>query len=94
DEAAPTVGELVLTSGHGGVLPAGVPVGRVDLVRDGNVRVRPAVDLRHLSYVSILVGGTEGIDRDDLALEDYYTPLPEAEEARLFEGMNAAGERQ
>ena len=27
EEAAPKVGELVLTSGHGGVLPAGVPVG-------------------------------------------------------------------
>ena len=52
EEAAPKVGELVLTSGHGGVLPAGVPVGRVDLVRDDFVRVRPAVDLRHLSYVS------------------------------------------
>ena len=84
EEAAPKVGELVLTSGHGGVLPAGVPVGRVDLVRDDFVRVRPAVDLRHLSYVSILVGGTEGIDLDNLALEDYYTPLPETEGPRLF----------
>ena len=94
EEAAPKVGELVLTSGHGGVLPAGVPVGRVDLVRDDFVRVRPAVDLRHLSYVSILIGGTEGIDLDNLALEDYYTPLPETEGTRLFEGVNAAGERQ
>ena len=94
DEAAPKIGELVLTSGHGGVLPAGVAVGRVDLVRDGMVRVKPAVDLRNLSYVSILVGGTEGIDRADLALEDYYTPLPEADDTRLFEGVNAAGERQ
>ena len=94
EEAAPKVGELVLTSGHDGVLPAGVPVGRVDLVRDDFVRVRPAVDLRHLSYVSILVGGTEGIDLDNLALEDYYTPLPETEGPRLFEGVNAAGERQ
>jgi hypothetical protein len=50
--------------------------------------------LRHLSYVSILVGGTEGIDLDNLALEDYYTPLPETEGTRLFEGVNAAGERQ
>ena len=93
-EAAPKVGELVLTSGHGGVLPAGVPVGRVDLVRDDFVRVRPAVDLRHLSYVSILVGGTDGIDTGDLALEQYYTPLPETDESRLFEGVNASGERQ
>jgi len=36
----------------------------------------------------------EGIDLDDLALEDYYTPLPETEGTRLFEGVNAAGERQ
>jgi rod shape-determining protein MreC len=93
-EAAPKVGELVLTSGHGGVLPAGVPVGRVDLVRDGSVRVKPAVDLRHLSYVSILVGGTEGIESGNLKLGDYYTPLPEADEPRLFEGVNASGERQ
>jgi rod shape-determining protein MreC len=93
-EAAPKVGELVLTSGHGGVLPAGVPVGRVDLVRDGSVQVKPAVDLRHLSYVSILVGGTEGIESGNLKLGDYYTPLPEADEPRLFEGVNASGERQ
>ena len=94
EEAAPKVGELVLTSGHGGVLPAGVPVGRVDLVGDEFVRVRPAVDLRNLSYVSILVGGTEGVAMGDLDLEEYYTPLPEADETRLFEGMNASGERQ
>ena len=36
----------------------------------------------------------EGIDLDNLALEDYYTPLPETEGTRLFEGVNAAGERQ
>jgi len=93
-EAVPKVCQLVLTSGHGGVLPAGVPVGRVDLVRDGSVRVKPAVDLRHLSYVSILVGGTEGIESGNLKLGDYYTPLPEADEPRLFEGVNASGERQ
>ena len=75
----------MLTSGHGGVLPAGVPVGRVDLVGDEFVRVRPAVDLRNLSYVSILVGGTEGVAMGDLDLEEYYTPLPEADESRLFE---------
>ena len=94
EEASPKVGELVLTSGHGGVLPAGVPVGRVDMVQDDLVRVMPAVDLRNLGYVSILVGGTEGIDLGNLSLEEYYTPLPESDDTRLFEGVNAAGERQ
>ncbi|RPG87913.1 MAG: rod shape-determining protein MreC [Candidatus Puniceispirillum sp. TMED245] len=94
EEAAPKIGELVLTSGHGGVLPAGVPVGRIDMVQDDFVRVQPAVDLRNLSYVSILVGGTAGIDMGNLELDKYYTPLPEADDKKLFEGVNASGEIQ
>ena len=31
-EAQPAIGELVLTSGHGGILPAGLAVGRVERV--------------------------------------------------------------
>lgn len=94
EEATPKIGELVLTSGHGGVLPAGVPVGRIDMVQDDFVRVQPAVDLRNLSYVSILVGGTAGIDMGNLELDKYYTPLPEADDKKLFEGVNASGEIQ
>lgn len=94
EEAAPRIGELVLTSGHGGVRPAGVPVGRIDMVQDDFVRVQPAVDLRNLSYVSILVGGTDGIDMGNLELDKYYTPLPEADDKKLFEGVNASGEIQ
>ncbi|HCI20709.1 MAG TPA: cell shape-determining protein, partial [Alphaproteobacteria bacterium] len=37
---------------------------------------------------------TDGIDTDNLALGDYYTPLPEDDDTRLFEGLNATGERQ
>ena len=94
EEAKPQIGELVLTSGHGGVLPAGLPVGRVNLVRDHYVRVQPAVDLRSLSYVSVLTGGLDGIDTRDLSLGDYFTPLPIDDDSRLLEGLNAVGERQ
>lgn len=94
EDADPQVGELVLTSGHGGVLPAGVPVGRVDLVTEDYVRVRPAVDFRNLSYVSVLTGGIDGVDTKNLSLGDYYTPLPIDDKTRLLEGLNAVGERQ
>ena len=94
DEARPAVGELVLTSGHGGVLPAGLPVGRVDFAEKGFVRVKPAVDFRHLSFVSILLGGLDGVDTDNLKLEEFYTPLPIDENTRLLEGVNASGARQ
>ncbi len=94
DEAKPKVGELVLTSGHGGVLPSGIPVGRIERVEANKILVKPAVDFRHLGYVSILVGGLDGIDTSDLALENFYTPLPVDDTTRLLEGLNSKGERQ
>lgn len=94
DEAQPKIGELVLTSGHGGVLPNGLPVGRVDQIEDGTIRVRPAVDLRNLSYVSVLTGGLEGIDNSNLDLADFYTPLLIDDTTRLLEGLDSSGQRR
>ena len=93
-EARPEVGELVLTSGHGGILPAGLAVGRVDRVDGDNIRVRPAVEFRNLGYVSILIGDTEGVDRSDLSQGSFFTPLPIDNNKRLLEGVNASGTRQ
>ena len=93
-EANPKIGELVLTSGHGGVLPNGLAVGRVEQIKNGKILVRPAVDFRNLSYISVLVGGLEGIDNSNLALDDFYTPLPVAGSARFLEGLNSSGKRK
>lgn len=93
-EARPEVGELVLTSGHGGILPAGLAVGRVDWVDGEDIRVRPAVEFRNLGYVSVLIGGTEGVDRSDLSQGSFFTPLPIDDDKRLLEGVNASGTRQ
>ena len=93
-EARPEVGELVLTSGHGGILPAGLAVGRVDRVDGDDIRVRPAVEFRKLGYVSILIGDTEGVDRSDLSQGSFFTPLPIDDDKRLLEGLNASGTRQ
>ena len=41
-DAAPQEGERVVTSGHGGVFPAGLPVGTARLEDDGRVTVLPA----------------------------------------------------
>lgn len=55
---APTVrvaiGERVLTSGDGGLLPAGLLVGEVAAVHDGVVQVRPVADWSRLDWVAIL----------------------------------------
>jgi rod shape-determining protein MreC len=59
--AKPQVGERVVTSGHGGVFPAGIPVGVIVAATDTTVRVRPFVDfdrVQHLRLVEYGLGGT------------------------------------
>jgi rod shape-determining protein MreC len=58
------VGDRVLTSGRGGVLPPGLLVGRIDGAAAGQVRVRPAVDGTRLDHLALL--------------EVVSTPVPEA----------------
>lgn len=47
-------GERVLTSGHGGVLPPGLPVGVVASVEDGLVRVQPYIDGERLDHLRLV----------------------------------------
>lgn len=47
-------GQRVVTSGHGGLLPHGVPVGVISAVENGDVRVRPFVDWERLEYLQLV----------------------------------------
>jgi rod shape-determining protein MreC len=47
-------GDRVVTSGAAGVLPIGLPVGRIVASADGDLRVVPALDWRHLQYVRLV----------------------------------------
>ena len=87
-EAEPKENELVLTSGHGELLPAGLPVGRVIAGRGRKFYIQPAVDLRTVSFVSILVR-PEGSTAESISvLERFFTPLPEKDDGRLLEGFS------
>ncbi len=46
--------ERLLTSGDGGVFPAGIPVAVVSRVQDGSVVAMPLADWRRSDYVSVL----------------------------------------
>ena len=52
--ASVSPGQRVVTSGHGGMLPPGLPVGEVVAVVDGVIRVRPLVDWHSLEYMRVL----------------------------------------
>lgn len=48
------VGDRVVTSGEGGVVPPGIPVGVVAQIADGEIRVQPFVDWDRLEYLSVV----------------------------------------
>lgn len=47
-------GDRVVTSGDGGIFPAGIPVGIVSDVRAGSVTVQPYTDATGIEYVSVV----------------------------------------
>lgn len=46
-------GDRVVTSGHGGVFPPGLPVGVVSQVGESELRIAPFVDWAHLEYLRL-----------------------------------------
>jgi len=50
----PRPGDRVVTSGHGGVFPPGLPIGRVVATGDGGVRVQPFARLTTIEFVRIV----------------------------------------
>ena len=60
--AAPAVGERVVTSGHGGLLPPGLPVGVVARTEANDVRVRPLAEFERIDYVRLVVWTPPALD--------------------------------
>lgn len=54
-------GDRVVTSGHGGAFPVGLPVGVVEGVSDAGILVKPFVPRDRLEYVRVLDYGLKGI---------------------------------
>jgi len=55
------VGDRVVTSGHGGAFPVGLPVGVVTAISDDGVRVLPFADATNIEYVRLMDFGLDGI---------------------------------
>ena len=55
------VGDRLVSSGHGGIFPPGLPVGEVAAIEDGIVRVEPYAELSRLDYLRIVNYGLNGV---------------------------------
>jgi rod shape-determining protein MreC len=76
-------GDRIVTSGHAGALPPGIPVGVVSSVDDTVIRVQPFIDRDRLEVVRIVDFGLSGI----------LGSLDEESRAAQAEAMKAARER-
>lgn len=63
-EISITPGDLVVTSGHGGAFPAGLPVGTVEKTKDGELRVQPFLSPQRLEFVRLMDFGLTGVLQD------------------------------
>jgi rod shape-determining protein MreC len=70
DKVTIEVGERIITSGHAGVFPPGLPVGVVTSVTDSDIRVQPYVEWSRLDFVRIVDFDTNGnlVENDSRAL--------------------------
>jgi len=71
-------GDRIVTSGHGGAFPQGIPVGLISSVNDVSIEMSPYVNSQHLEIVRIIDYGLEGIlDRHRLKTDlPKIDPLP------------------
>lgn len=63
-------GDRVVTSGHAGVFPPGLPVGYVSSVSEAGILVRPLIERDRLEYLRIVDYGLRGILNSPGELDD------------------------
>ena len=65
-----TLNARIITSGHGGAFPPGLPVGIVSSVGDSEIKIQLFVDFSRLEYVRIADFGLDGLeDLLDLSIQ-------------------------
>ena len=59
--AVVAIGDRIVTSGHGGVFPVGLPIGIVAAISDSGIEIQPYVKRDRIEYVRVLDYGLRGI---------------------------------
>ena len=84
-------GSVVQTSGHGGLLPSGLPIGTVVKNASEKYYVKPSINLNLIDYVQILLWQADGINLKGGNTEIYFKPVSPERDIRLFEGVTSRG---
>ncbi len=60
------IGQRIVTSGHGGVFPPGIPIGIISVINQNGVKVTPYVKSDKLEYIRLMDFGLHGALDDSL----------------------------
>ena len=82
-------GSIVQTSGHGGLLPAGLPIGTVVKHSSEKNYVRPLIDLNLINYLQVLLWRADGVNNNDNYRN--FRPLNSQDSINLLEGVTSRG---
>ncbi|MBI2254344.1 MAG: rod shape-determining protein MreC [Proteobacteria bacterium] len=80
------VGDRIVTSGQGGVFPAGLPVGEVASVTGGHIQVQPFVDFSRLENIRLIDYSLPGILMQDLGVDTTKALSPNNQTGLLSPG--------
>ena len=83
-EANPIIGEILETSGHGGIFPSGINVGKVISTSNGNYYVQPLPNPQKLRFVSIL----SNLNLEKRKKSFGFAPLQENQNKINLKGFN------
>ena len=91
-EAKPVEGEFLETSGHGGQLPSGINIGNIVKSFSGNYYVKPTVNFRKLTYISIITN----FNSKHSLKENFngFAPLQKPIPSIGLKGINSSGSRK
>ncbi len=82
-------GSIVQTSGHGGLLPAGLPIGSVVKHSSEKNYVKPLIDLNLIDYLQVLLWRADGVNNN--GNNRNFRPLNSQESINLLEGVTSRG---
>ena len=83
-------GSIVQTSGHGGLLPAGLPIGTVVKHSSEKNYVKPLIDLNLIDYLQVILWRADGVNNKNNTYRN-FRPLNSQESINLLEGVTSRG---
>jgi rod shape-determining protein MreC len=82
-------GDRIVTSGHGGVFPPGLPIGVVTSIDEGAIKVMPYVDWNRLEYIRLLDYGLDGVVKPSGGHPPFSVMGPERSDQGRLLGLGA-----